>query len=417
MVLLSHDPRFDEPATGFALRSPAPYVGAIGSRKVQEKRRGRLREAGFSEADLSRLHGPIGLDLGAASPWRSPWRSSRRSPRYDTGRAPDRCSAADTPGRHVAIADWCGRLHGTVMARDLLAAVQQALGTLYTLEREVGRGGGARVFLARNTEGTEVALKVLHPELAVTVAADRFLREVRLCSRLDHPNIARLLDSGEADWVVFYAMSYCPGPTLREGITRARTLPVDDVKRLGADLLSALQHAHEHSIVHRDVKPENIVVSNGRTILLDFGIAKAISDAAGENLTRSGVALGTCTYMSPEQIRGLRDIDHRSDLYSLACVLFECLTGRPPFVHKVEGIVLQKHLTEVPPRVESLRADTPKVLADVIDRALAKEPVDRWASAAAMRRHSSADPTPPRLPVARTLPYYSCAWRDVPPLM
>jgi serine/threonine-protein kinase len=271
------------------------------------------------------------------------------------------------------------------MARDLFAAVQQALGDLYTLEREVGRGGGARVFLARSKAGNEVALKVLHPELAVTVAADRFLREVRLCSQLDHPNIARLLDSGESDWVVYYAMGYYPGPTLREGITRARSLPVDDVVRLGADLLGALQHAHEHSIVHRDVKPENIVVSNGRTILLDFGIAKAIADSAGENLTRSGVALGTCTYMSPEQIRGLRDIDHRSDLYSLACVLFECLTGRAPFVHKVEGIVLQKHLTEPPPRVETLRSDTPKRLADVIDRALAKEPGDRYPTAAAMR--------------------------------
>ena len=271
------------------------------------------------------------------------------------------------------------------MARDLFTAVQQALGSLYTLDREVGRGGGARVFLARNPAGEEVALKVLHPELAVTVAADRFLREVRLCSQLDHPNIARLLDSGEADWVVYYAMSYCPGPTLREGITRARSLPIDDVIRLGADLLSALQHAHEHSIVHRDVKPENIVISNGRTILLDFGIAKAIADSAGENLTRSGVALGTCTYMSPEQIRGLRDIDHRSDLYSLACVLFECLTGRTPFVHKVEGIVLQKHLTEPPPRVETLRSDAPKALADAIDRALAKEPGDRWPTAAAMR--------------------------------
>jgi serine/threonine-protein kinase len=271
------------------------------------------------------------------------------------------------------------------MARDLFTAVQQTLGDLYTLDREIGRGGGARVFLARNRAGEELALKVLHPELAVTVAADRFLREVRLCSQLDHPNIARLLDSGEVDWVVYYAMSYWPGPTLREGIMRARSLPIDDVVRLGADLLSALQHAHEHNIVHRDVKPENIVISNGRTILLDFGIAKAIADSASENLTRSGVALGTCTYMSPEQIRGLKDIDYRSDLYSLACVLFECLTGRAPFVHKVEGIVLQKHLTEPPPRVETLRLDAPGALADVIDRALAKEPEDRWPSAAAMR--------------------------------
>jgi serine/threonine-protein kinase len=272
------------------------------------------------------------------------------------------------------------------MARDLFSAVQQALGSLYTLEREIGRGGGARVFLARTPDGSEVALKVLHPELAVTVAADRFLREVRLAGKLDHPNIAKLLDSGEVDWVVYYTMSYFPGPTLREGITRARSLPVDDVIRLANDLLGALQHAHGHNIVHRDVKPENILISDGKTMLLDFGIAKAIADSASENLTRSGVALGTCTYMSPEQIRGLRAIDHRSDLYSLACVLFECLTGHAPFVHKVEGIVLQKHLTEPPPRLESVRPDAPKALADVIDRALAKEPVDRWPTAAAMRQ-------------------------------
>jgi serine/threonine-protein kinase len=272
------------------------------------------------------------------------------------------------------------------LARDILAAVQQAIGDLYTLEREIGRGGGARVFLARNREGTEVALKVLHPELAVTVAADRFLREVRLAGRLDHPNIATLVDSGERDWVVFYAMTYCPGPTLREALDRARHLPADDVMRLAHDLLSALEHAHESNIVHRDVKPENIVISGGRAILLDFGIAKAIADSASEHLTRSGVALGTCTYMSPEQIRGLRDIDHRSDLYSLACVLFESLAGRPLFAHSVEGIVLQKHLSEVPPPVESIRAETPPALAAAIARALAKEPADRWPSAAAMHQ-------------------------------
>ena len=277
-----------------------------------------------------------------------------------------------------------GKAQRGVLARDILAAVQQALGDLYTLERELGRGGGARVFLARSRAGEEVALKVLHPELAVTVAADRFLREVRLASRLDHPNIAQLLDSGERDWVVYYAMTYCPGPTLREGLTRARHLPADDVMRLARDLLSALEHAHERNIVHRDVKPENIVVSGGRTVLLDFGIAKAIADSASEHLTRSGVALGTCTYMSPEQIRGLREIDHRSDLYSLACVLFESLAGRPPFVHKVEGIVLQKHLNEAPPPVESLRLETPPALAAAIARALEKEPADRYPSAAAM---------------------------------
>jgi serine/threonine protein kinase len=241
------------------------------------------------------------------------------------------------------------------------------------------------VFLATTPSGEQVALKVLHPELLVTVAAERFLREVRLTGQLDHPNIARIIETGESDWVVYYTMPYVEGPTLREALTRVRQLPIADAMQVAGQLLDALQHAHERGILHRDVKPENIIISHGRVILVDFGIARAILASAHENLTRSGMALGTCTYMSPEQIRGLRDIDHRSDLYSLACVLFECLTGRTPFVHKVEGIVLQKHLTEAPPRVDTLRSDTPKRLADVIEKALAKEPADRWPTAAAMR--------------------------------
>ena len=272
------------------------------------------------------------------------------------------------------------------MARDILPAVQQALGDRFPLEREIGRGGGARVFRAETPAGEMVALKVLHPELLVTVAADRFLREVRLTGQLDHPNIARVLETGSADWVVYYTMPYVPGPTLREALLRVRQLPIADATEVAAQLLDALHHAHERGILHRDVKPENIIISNGRVILVDFGIARAILASAQENLTRSGMALGTCTYMSPEQVRGERNIDQRSDIYSVGSLMFECLAGRTPFQHKAETLVLQKVLNEPAPPVESLRPETPASLAHAVNRALAQEPPDRWQSAAEMKR-------------------------------
>jgi serine/threonine-protein kinase len=271
------------------------------------------------------------------------------------------------------------------VARDILPAVQQALGDLFRVERELGRGGGARVFLATDQAGQQVALKVLHPELLVTVAAERFLREVRLAGKLDHPHIASVIDSGERDWVVYYTMAYIEGPTLRQALDRVRILPVADAAMVADQLLDALGHAHSHGIIHRDVKPENVIVSHGKVVLVDFGIARAILASANENLTRSGMALGTCTYMSPEQIRGERTIDHRSDIYSTGSLIFECLTGRPPFSHKIETMVLQKVLTEEPPPVQSLRPDTPASLARAIDRALRKEPAERWQSADEMR--------------------------------
>ena len=272
------------------------------------------------------------------------------------------------------------------MARDILPAVQQALGDRFRVEREIGRGGGARVFLAQTPAGDRVALKVLHPELLVTVAADRFLREVRLAGQLDHPNIAGVLETGEADWVVYYTMPYIEGPTLREALSRVQQLPIADATEVASQLLDALQHAHERGMIHRDVKPENIIISHGRVILVDFGIARAIMASGHEKLTRSGMALGTCTYMSPEQVRGERTIDHRSDIYSVGSLLFECLTGRTPFQHKAETLVLQKVLSEPAVPVESLRPATPEALAMAVNRALCKEPADRWQSALDMKR-------------------------------
>ncbi len=271
------------------------------------------------------------------------------------------------------------------MRRDLLPMVQEALRDRYTVEREMARGGAGRVFFARTLDGQAVALKVLHPELVVTATADRFLREIRTLSRLEHPHVARLLDYGERDWLVYLAMSYIEGPTLKEHIARSGRATVDDVVRIARDLLDALAYAHNHNVVHRDVKPDNIVLSSSGAMLLDFGIARAIEAAGDEKLTKSGFTVGTSTYMSPEQVIAIRDLDHRSDIYSLGCVLFEALTGRPPFVHRSEAVVMQLQQTAEAPSVAEIRPDTPPALAVAIQRALAKDRERRWNSAAEMR--------------------------------
>jgi serine/threonine protein kinase len=267
----------------------------------------------------------------------------------------------------------------------MLALLRRAFEGQYQIEREIGKGGNARIYLALDREGRRVALKILHPELLVSVAADRFLREIRLCSQLQHPHIAHLLDSGERDWIVYYVMTYVEGPTLREHLARVARLPVPEAVRLADDLLDALDHAHSHGIVHRDVKPENIVLTSEGAVLLDFGIARAVAASGSDRLTRSGIAVGTSTYMSPEQITALKEIDLRSDIYSLGCVLFESLAGQPPFVHRNEAVVLQLHLTQPAPDLRTLRADLPRELADGVARALAKAPDVRWQTAAAMR--------------------------------
>jgi eukaryotic-like serine/threonine-protein kinase len=263
--------------------------------------------------------------------------------------------------------------------------VQRAFEGQYQVVREIGKGGNARIFLARDGDGRQVALKVLHPELLVSVAADRFLREIRLCSQLKHPHIAHLLDSGERDWIVYYVMTYVEGPTLREHLGRVTRLSLGEVVRLADNLLDALDHAHGRGIVHRDVKPENVVLAVEGAVLLDFGIARAVAASGNDRLTRSGIAVGTSTYMSPEQITALKEIDRRSDFYSLGCVLFECLAGQPPFIHRNEAVVLQLHLTQPAPDLRTLRPDTPKELAEGVARALEKAPEARWQTAAAMR--------------------------------
>jgi eukaryotic-like serine/threonine-protein kinase len=274
----------------------------------------------------------------------------------------------------------------------MLALVRQAFSGQYSIEREIGRGGNARIFLASDGSGQRVALKVLHPELLVSVAAERFLREIRLASQLHHPHIAQILDSGEQDWLVYYVMEYIEGSTLRERLDSPVPLAIGETMHIVCDVLEALDHAHARGIIHRDVKPANVVLSSRGAVLLDFGIARAVAASANDQLTRSGIAVGTSSYMSPEQISALREIDHRSDLYSLGCLLYECIAGQPPFTNRNEAVVLQLHLTETAPDLRTVRPGTPAYVASAVARALAKKPEDRWPTALAMRDALAAVP-------------------------
>lgn len=230
-----------------------------------------------------------------------------------------------------------------------------------------------------------MALKVLHPQLAVSVTAERFLREIAFLQRIAHPRISRLLDCGESQYLVYYVMEYIEGPTLRERLTRAGELSLEETVRAGCELLEALEYAHGLGIVHRDVKPENIVLASRGAVLLDFGIARAVQQSGTDRLTRSGFAVGTSAYMSPEQIEGRDELDQRSDLYSLGCVLYECLAGRPPFVAGHDEVVLHMHLEGRAEPLAFLRADVPEAIAGVVMRAIEPVPDARWSSAAEMR--------------------------------
>ena len=214
--------------------------------------------------------------------------------------------------------------------------LQERLGTAlrgrYRIERELGRGGMAIVYLAEDLKhGRRVAIKVLRPELAHELGVDRFLREIRIAAGLSHPNILSVFDSGEADDLLYFVMPYVAGETLRDRLRKEGALPLDEAVRVTGEIGEALDRAHEAGIVHRDIKPGNILVESGHALVADFGVARAVDAAGGERLTRTGVAVGTPTYISPEQLSGDREEDARSDVYSLACLAYEMLAGAPPF--------------------------------------------------------------------------------------
>ena len=269
--------------------------------------------------------------------------------------------------------------------RDLITRLKQALGDRYTVVATVGRGGNAMVYGAYDRGGAKVAIKVLHPELAVSVAADRFLREIRYAGQLDHPHIAPVLDSGEDDYLLWYAMPFFHGETLRDALRRERMLPVGKVAAIGAEVLEALGHAHAHGLAHRDIKPDNILLAPEGAVLVDLGIARAIAQSEEDRVTRSGFVVGTEEYMSPEQAEGSPDIDGRTDLYSLGVVLFEALAGRPPFSSTSAAAVLDMQQHHAPPELRQLRRDVPAGLSDVIAHALTKRREDRWQTAQEMR--------------------------------
>jgi serine/threonine protein kinase/Flp pilus assembly protein TadD len=249
----------------------------------------------------------------------------------------------------------------------------------YTIERELGTGGMAMVFLARDLRHErKVALKVLRPEVAAEIGADRFLREIKMAAGLTHPHILPVHDSGDADGLLFYVMPNMEGRSLRERLDAERQLPLPEALRITREVAAALDYAHRHGVVHRDVKPENILLHEGAAMVADFGIGKA---ASGGSITQTGMIVGTPAYMSPEQASGERDIDGRSDLYSLGCVLYEMLAGEPPFTGPNVQAVITKRFVAPVPQVRATR-DVPEAVDSVVARALARTPVDRFPTAA-----------------------------------
>lgn len=266
---------------------------------------------------------------------------------------------------------------------ELLARLSAALSDRYGIERELGHGGMAVVFLARDLKHHRaVAVKVLRPELAAAVGPERFLREIEIAAQLTHPHILPLHDSGEADGLLFYVMPYVAGESLRDRLARERQLPVEEALRITREVGDALGYAHALGFVHRDIKPENILFQAGHALVSDFGIARAVSAAGGRSLTETGLAVGTPSYMSPEQAAGEKEIDARSDLYSLGCVLFEMLAGVVPYAGPTPMAVLAKKLSEPTPRISAARDAATGQVEAALMRVLAKVPADRYATAA-----------------------------------
>jgi serine/threonine-protein kinase len=270
--------------------------------------------------------------------------------------------------------------------------LRTALADRYTIDREIGSGGMATVYLAEDLKHhRQVAIKVLRPDLTATLGPERFLREVRLAAKLNHPHILGLHDSGEADGFLYYVMPHVEGGSIRARIERERQLSIDEAVALTRQVASALDYAHDQGVIHRDIKPENILLHRDEAVVADFGIALAVSAAGGNRLTATGLSLGTPAYMSPEQVAGDREIDRRSDIYSLACVLHEMLAGDPPFIASTPRAVLLKHVTDPAPPITTVRSNVPQPVAAAISKALSKVPVDRFESAKAFGEALSAE--------------------------
>ena len=263
---------------------------------------------------------------------------------------------------------------------DPIAALREGLRERYAFERELGRGGMATVFLARDLKHDRpVAIKVLHPELAASLGPERFLREIKLAARLQHPHILTVLDSGETAGRLWFTMPYVEGESLRDQLRRERQLPIDAALRIALEAARGLAYAHEHGVVHRDVKPENILLTrDGTTLVADFGIARALG--GNDGLTETGMAVGTPAYMSPEQAAGDNRLDARTDQYSLAALLYEILAGEAPWTGATAQAIAAKRLIEPPPSVRSVRPNVPAAVDAAIRKALAPVAADRFGA-------------------------------------
>ncbi|MFL5505387.1 MAG: protein kinase domain-containing protein, partial [Gemmatimonadales bacterium] len=259
-----------------------------------------------------------------------------------------------------------------------VAQVTRALAGRYKIERVLGEGGMATVYLAEDARHKrKVAVKVMRPELAATMGADRFLREVEIAARLQHPHILPLYDSGQSDGLLYYVMPLVEGESLRERLVRDGKLPAEEALRLAREIAEALAYAHKRGIVHRDIKPANILLNEGHALVADFGIARAVEDGGGESLTKTGLAVGTPQYMSPEQATGEKDVDGRADVYATGAVLYEMLSGEPPFTGANARAVLTRSLTEMPKALSEVRSGLTGEVDTVVMRALAKSAGER----------------------------------------
>jgi serine/threonine protein kinase/Tfp pilus assembly protein PilF len=263
--------------------------------------------------------------------------------------------------------------------------IREALAPTYTVDRELGRGGMATVYLAQDSKHDRVvALKVLHPELAASLGPDRFLREIRVAARLNHPHILPLFDSGEIEGLLYYVMPYVEGESLRERLDRQQQLPIDEAIHHARAIASALDYAHRQNVVHRDIKPENVMLYEGESMVMDFGIAKAVSAAGTQTatLTQTGMMVGTPAYVSPEQAAGETQLDGRSDQYSLGCVLYEMLAGQRPFSGATAQAILSKRFTEVPKPIRQLRRGVPENVERALVKAMSTDVSGRYNTAA-----------------------------------
>ena len=272
--------------------------------------------------------------------------------------------------------------------------LNSALAGRYTIQRELGAGGMATVYLAHDMRhDRDVAMKVLHPDLGAALGGDRFLTEIKTTARLQHPHILPLLDSGDADGLLYYVMPYVTGETLRSCLEREHQLPIEDAVRIAREIADALGAAHALGIIHRDIKPENVLLQGGHALVADFGIALAVQHAAGQRMTQTGLSLGTPQYMSPEQAMGEKNIDLRTDIYALGAVTYEMLAGDPPFTGSSVQAIVAKTMNERPSPLHTVRDTVPAGVENAVLKALAKLPADRFATANAFGDALSAGMT------------------------